>query len=401
MSAVERVQFLDDILNSALLTGALVFDKRRQVVGVRLCLHGLPAGQPASSLLALLHHRVEAMPRRPLFVSLPGARIDPALTRLDLPSHVVVEVPADAAADPDLAPRLETLAVSGKRLAVAGLPPRPIPALSLCRFEVALVPASLDRRLAPTKVLADRTLRFFVTGATTLADVNAAFDRGAAASVGWPVGDPVVRPSGSLSPAQSIVLELLRLLRDDAPLSTIESVLKRDTAIAYALLKLVNNAAAGLPAPVSSFQQALKVLGQARLQRWLVFMLSVGSGEADARPLAVMSSLRGLLLDGLTPLVAGAHRDGLFATGAFSLLDRITGTAAQDLIRSVGLDQAVGDAVEAGTGPLGPFLAIALANETGDPAAVRRALAHADMPRLAYNSALLQSLADVLGLMDS
>lgn len=401
MTTIERPPFVGDVFATALLTGVLIFDKRRQVVGIRLTLHDVPAGKSASDLLSLLWQAFETISRRAVFVGLPGAQIDPALVKLELPDHVVVEVPADVAADLEMAPRLEALSVNGKRLAVAGLPPRPIPLMSLCRFEAALVPASLDRRLAPTKVVADRSLRFFVTGAATLDQVNGAFERGAAASVGWPVSEKTVFQTRALAPAQSVVLELLRLLRDDASLARIESVLKRDTAVAYKLLKMVNSPAAGLQTPVRSFQQAVMAMGHARLQRWLVLMLSGGNDEADARPLAVTSTLRGLLLDGLSPVIAEAHRDSLFATGAFSLLDRITGTSMQQLIEAVGLESTVGDAIGAGKGPLSPFLAVAQANDAGDAMALREALVRARISPSAYNTALLQSLADGLLVMNN
>lgn len=399
MSAPEKIPLLSDLYQRALLTSTPVFDARRHVSGVRLQVHGLPAGRTMSEAVAPLLNSLATLDPLVVLVGVPGAPPDAGLLAVDLPKNVVLEIPADVAADPDAEPALQQLAAKGRRLAVAGLPSRSIAPEVLGCFEYALVPAALDRRLAPAPVgPARRTLRFLVTEAGTLGEVNAAFERGASGSVGWPTRDEAMRRPRPLQPAQAVVLELMRLLRDDAPAAKIEAVLKRDTALSFRLLKLVNSPALGA-VNISSFQQAVMVLGYAKLQRWLVMLLAKSTDEPDAAPLVSYSITRGLMLDYLGAEVDASLRDDLFVTGAFSLLDRITGTPFDTLFESVMLNSLATEAIARGEGPLGAFLALAHAVEQHDVGAMRHRIEQQFLTPMLVNTALLRAVVDSHVLM--
>lgn len=400
MSAPEKLPILSDLFQRALLSSAPIFDPRRQPLGVRLLVHGLPAGRSPSEAIGSLVATLAQLDPLTVFVGVPGVPLDANLFAVDLPKNVVIEVPADVAADPERTASLQQLAAKGRRLAVSGLPSRQIPLEALGCFEAALVPASLDRRLAPVPVgPSRRALRFYVTDAGSLGELNAAFERGASGCVGWPTADEAMRRERPLQPAQSVVLELMRLLRDDAAPAKIEAVLKRDTALSYRLLKLVNSASFGLAANITSFQQAVMVLGYTKLQRWLVMLLAKSATEPDVAPLVSYSITRGLVLDYLGAEVDPALRDDLFVTGAFSLLDRITGTSFDTLFESVMLSSLATDAIARGDGQLGAFLWLMNGIERHDEAAIREQIERQFLTPMLLNTALLRAVVDAHALL--
>ncbi|MCU0949577.1 MAG: HDOD domain-containing protein [Burkholderiaceae bacterium] len=400
MSAPEKLPVLSDLFHRALLSSTPLFDAKRQTLGVRVLVHGLPAGRAPSEAIGSLVSMLAELDPLMVFVGVPDAPLDANLFAVDLPKNMVIEVPADFAADPERTALLQQLAAKGRRLAVSGLPSRQIPSEVLGCFEAALVPANLDRRLAPVPVgPSRRALRFYVTEAGSLAEADAAFGRGATGCVGWPTADEGMRRERPLQPAQSVVLELMRLLRDDAPAARIEAVLKRDTALSYRLLKLVNSASLGLAANVTSFQQAVMVLGYAKLQRWLVMLLAKSSTDPDVTPLVNYSIMRGLVLDYLGAEVDASLRDDLFVTGAFSLLDRITGTSFDRLFESVMLSSLATDAIARGDGQLGAFLWLMKGIERHDEAAIREQVERQFLTPMLLNTALLRALVDSYRLM--
>jgi EAL and modified HD-GYP domain-containing signal transduction protein len=251
-----------------------------------------------------------------------------------------------------------------------------------------------DRRKALPPKGAARKMPFIVTGVQTIEQIESAFEAGAAASVGWPLDDAEQRSARPLQPGQAVVLELLRLVRDDAEITKIDATLKRDPALAFKLLRLVNSAAFGLPVQITSFQHAVMMLGYKKLMRWLSLLMATASKDANTFPLMHASIRRGLFLE-----LVGADasqpelRDELFITGAFSLLDRITGASFEHLFELIALSDNIIDAIVRRSGPYAPYLRLIEAIERSDPIAIRN---HSDalaLPVGACNEALLRAMA--------
>ena len=84
-----------------------------------------------------------------------------------------------------------------------------------------------------------RRMPFIITGAFRVDDLHAAYQRGAVASVGLPFDEPHPTTERPPQPNQHTVLELLRLAHDRADIDLIESAIKRDTALAFELIRFV------------------------------------------------------------------------------------------------------------------------------------------------------------------
>ena len=137
------------------------------------------------------------------------------------------------------------------------------------------------------------------------------------------------------------------------------------------------------------------VLGYSKLTRWLSRMLRIATFSADALPLMHAGTLRGLFLEHLASCNAeGAElRDSLFQTGAFSLLDRMTGTAFPRLLQHAQLAPSVSAALVDRSGPCAPYLSLAEAIERNDPVMGRKQREALDISLLDCNVALLRALS--------
>ena len=234
----------------------------------------------------------------------------------------------------------------------------------------------------------------------TRSDVESALARGAQATIGWPLDEPAVDPSAGLEPTRRAVLDIVRLIQADADVIALERAFKSEPSLSLLLLSVINSPAfapgAAHAAPITSLRQAIMVLGYKRLVRWLVLLLGVSSANARSMPLIYMAVQRGFFLEALAnpnENRAGGMRDDLFAVGAFSLLQQITGHSHERLFASAALPRPVLDAVRAHAGVYGAYLALAEVIERGDAAGSEKAAQLIGVPMGVVNTALLSSLA--------
>lgn len=402
MNAPEKLQLgAGNVLGTLSICYAPLIDAKRKAIGTRLTVlstrpqERLPLGAVLSTL-----NSVWPDSSAPILVAPLDAEFDHSAEAWAPPKNAILEIPAVALRDPEVQLATQRLFRDGKRLALRGRPDSPLPPALLACFEYALIHIAEDRRAgrdgnprAAGPGVA-RRIPFIITGVQTVADVDAAFARGAAASVGWPLDDAEHRQARPLQPGQAVVLELLRLVRDDAELAKIEATLRRDPALAFKLLRLVNSAAFGLPVQITSFQHAVMMLGYKKMMRWLSLLLATASKDSNTFPLMHASIRRGLFLEYLGAAEAEAElRDELFITGAFSMLDRITGAPFAQLFELIALPENVTDAIVHRKGPHAPFLTLIEAIERSDPIGLGRQLDALAVPTLACNQALLKALS--------
>jgi len=187
---------------------------------------------------------------------------------------------------------------------------------------------------------------------------NAGFD--------WFRGDYPFDPDAAPSPdddgsSRRRILTLLGLLARDADTRELENQIRQDPTLAYHLLKLVNSAAFATSIRISSFSQAITVLGRRQLQRWLQLLLYARQ-QPDGLPnlLLPLAARRAAQLEALARQ-AGADRDAqdlAFMAGVFSLLDRLLVMPMAAIAADLHLPDDVAGALVNRSGQLGAWLAL-------------------------------------------
>jgi c-di-GMP phosphodiesterase len=168
-----------------------------------------------------------------------------------------------------------------------------------------------------------------------------------------------------LSAGESSALQLLNLVRNEkTPTAQVEQGIKRDPAMTFKLLRIVNSAAMGFNG-IESIPHALRLLGRTQLERWLTLlvMASFSSGGARQRELFKLSLTRARLLELMSEPV---DRDQRFLVGMFSMLHVLLQTPIKDVIKSLQLSESVSQALVDRSGPHGAVLAGLEAYEVGD-----------------------------------
>lgn len=180
---------------------------------------------------------------------------------------------------------------------------------------------------------------------------------------------PPGKPAGS---GRAIMLTLLAQVTADADTSDIEATLKHDPQLSYQLLRLVNSSALNLPKKISSFAQAIALLGRRQLQRWLQLLLFAQRGSGGVSPLMPRAAWRAGLMESLASHggVGGAAnkvdvkvKDAAFMVGMFSLLEPLLGQPIAEVVGPLNLDPVVVAALVQREGRLGQLYQICEAAE--------------------------------------
>jgi EAL and modified HD-GYP domain-containing signal transduction protein len=184
------------------------------------------------------------------------------------------------------------------------------------------------------------------------------------AGFAWFSGDyPLQRASTSADSCDAAskrrLLTLLALLGRDADSRELEALLKQDAALSFHLLKLVNSAAFAVNTQITSFGQAINLLGRRQLQRWLQLLLYARQ-QVDGLPnlLLPLAAVRGAQMEELSRCEDDGRdaQDQAFMTGVFSLLDRLFGIPMDELVADLGLPPHVAAALLRREGVLGQRL---------------------------------------------
>ncbi len=171
------------------------------------------------------------------------------------------------------------------------------------------------------------------------------------------------RSNGSgrpLNPSQAMTLQLMDLVRKNGDMHDIETILRRDAALSYKLLRYINSAGFGLAVEIKSLRHAVSLIGYSPLYRWLSLLLASSSTSEHAVILMQTAIIRGRLTEllGISKL-AKSDAENLFVTGMFSVLDRLLGVSMDEALKHISLPEAVTTALLSREGKYGPYLALA------------------------------------------
>ena len=212
------------------------------------------------------------------------------------------------AVDPANTESIVALHEHGTTLLIKGRPLKELPREVLPCFKQSIIDLSDDRRINPVASKAPvgvtRNIPHVLAGIHSVADMDGAFERGAIAVLGWPIGDEVTeRPKNVREKSAPIdlqtVVELMSQVDREEPVEKLENTLKRDPSLGFKVLRYINSPAFGLSVEISSFSHAVMLLGYQRLKRWLALLLATASKEPNLKAAMFASVRRGLLMEEL------------------------------------------------------------------------------------------------------
>lgn len=184
----------------------------------------------------------------------------------------------------------------------------------------------------------------------------------------WYLASPP-KSTGNQTASKTLELKLLQLVMADADTREIEEIFRQDPTLSYHLLRLVNSIGMGTTRQITSFAQAILILGRRQLRRWLNLMLfAAGKNDYRSAMLLARVAVRARSME-LIARSAGLDRSGqelTFMAGMFSMLGILFGMSLSELFKPLQLGDALLAAVLRHEGDIGLLLEAVELAEQGD-----------------------------------
>ncbi len=168
----------------------------------------------------------------------------------------------------------------------------------------------------------------------------------------------------------STKIQNLRLLQEiyktEMDFDHVEQLIKQDPSLSYKLLRFINSVAFPLRFPIRSIRQAIALLGQKEMVKWvsLVALRNVGYDKPDELIITAVSRARFCESVALATSTKNRSAD-LFLTGLLSLLDTFLDQPMENILKELPLAEEIKDALLGQDGDFKNILDLVLLYEKG------------------------------------
>ncbi|OIP56291.1 MAG: diguanylate phosphodiesterase [Helicobacteraceae bacterium CG2_30_36_10] len=148
----------------------------------------------------------------------------------------------------------------------------------------------------------------------------------------------VIEIVGSKEPAQFIILQLIKIIKDDNSTEQLEYFIKKQPDLSYKLVQFFNNSKK-FNVQIESLTQVITLMGRNKLLRWLLVYLY---SEVSKNPAS--ETILALAIKRAERMEADAdtkHKDKAYLAGMFSMLSSIFEEDIKDLMNHIQMDSDI------------------------------------------------------------
>lgn len=147
----------------------------------------------------------------------------------------------------------------------------------------------------------------------------------------------------------------------------IENIIKHDVSLTYKLLRMINSSAFGIKNEVKSIKQALVLLGQIEVKKWITLIILSNIGDDKPDELMKKTLLRAKLLEVVASLAGlGQDASDLFLVGMFSLIDAMINQPLESILEGLPLDNDIKNTLLGNESRFQKIYQLVLSYEKGD-----------------------------------
>jgi c-di-GMP-related signal transduction protein len=179
---------------------------------------------------------------------------------------------------------------------------------------------------------------------------------------------PEVLAGKEISTPQMQLLEIMaEVNKEDFEFNRLEKMIVRDASISYKLMRLINSAYFRRAKEISSIRQAIVMIGEVGIRRFLSLISMAGLAGNKPDELIRVSLVRAKFCELLGNHPGrSAEASELFTLGLFSLIDAIMDDSMENLMSQIPISSNIKEVLISRTGDLSGYLSLVESYERGD-----------------------------------
>lgn len=183
---------------------------------------------------------------------------------------------------------------------------------------------------------------------------------------GFFLSRPEILKKTAVPPNQLETLELISHMQNpDVAIEDLAEIIRRDVALSYKILRVVNSAYYSLPRTVDSIKDAIVLLGTRQIGSW-VSLINLAQIARKPKELTIAALVRARMCELVAELSGRYDGDAFYTVGLFSVLDALLDVPLERALDALPLSGEVKEAIRGGSGIMGQTLRGVVAYEHGD-----------------------------------
>lgn len=163
----------------------------------------------------------------------------------------------------------------------------------------------------------------------------------------------IIEIIGSKEPAQFIILQLIKIIKDNNSTEQLEFFIKKQPDLSYKLVHFFNNSKK-FNVKIESLMQVITLMGRDKLLRWLLlYLYSEVSKNPASKTILALAIKRAEKMEAEADRV---NKDKAYLAGMFSLLSSIFETDIKELMNHIQMDKDITSLVLEKKGIFAPSL---------------------------------------------
>jgi len=285
--------------------------------------------------------------------------------------RIVVEILENVAPDGKVVAACEKLKRAGYLLALDDFvyDDRYQPLIELTDFiKVDFLSTEKEARSGLVQEFGPSGVRFLAEKVETLEMLEEAKGMGYAYCQGYFFSQPKIISGKDIPGFKLHYLSVLQEIhRPELDFGRLTEIIKREVSLSFKLLRYINSAFFGLRNKISSLKQALLLLGEREIRKWITLVTLATLGEDKPEDVVTQSILRAKFCESLAPFTGLFRRsEDLFLMGMFSMIDAILGRPLSEILLEIPIAEDVKKALLGEENRLGEVYQYVLSYERGE-----------------------------------
>jgi len=235
-------------------------------------------------------------------------------------------------------------------------------------IKIDIIATPLDEVEGLVKKMTERGIDLLAEKVETHDEFKRALSMGFRYFQGYFFSKPEVLAGKEISTPQMQLLEIMaEVNKEDFEFNRLEKMIVRDASISYKLMRLINSAYFRRAKEISSIRQAIVMIGEAGIRRFLSLISMAGLAGNKPDELIRVSLVRAKFCELLgNHLSSSAETSELFTLGLFSLIDAIMDDSMENLMSQIPISGKIKEVLISGNGDLSDYLGLVESYERGN-----------------------------------